>query len=327
MNGDDMEGPPPARGERLAWGDVPVGVRERVQRWLGGRVVEAVTQPAGFSPGVAARLVVDDGRRVFVKAIGPEPNADSPDIHRSEIRVAAALPSAAPVSRMLWSHDEGAGGWVVLAFEDIDGRHPTEPWQADELDRVVAAMEEMGELLTPSPLPESMVGAASVKFGASLQGWRRLRDDRPSLLEHVDEWSRRHIDTLVAIDETAEDALKGSTLLHSDIRADNILLTPERTWFVDWPHACVGPSWFEVVGLAPSVTMQGGPPPEEVAARHSAYRAADGDAVTAAAVALAGYFTYQAVQPPLPGLPTLRAFQEAQGTVARQWVAQRTGLL
>ena len=326
MIGDDLDRPPPARGARLAWEDVPGAVRERIERWLGGRVVEAVTQPAGFSPGVAARLVVDSGRRVFVKAIGPEPNAESPAIHRREIRVAAALPSAAPVSKMLWSLDEGAGGWVVLAFEDIDGRHPSEPWQPDELDRVVAAMEEMSELLTPSPLTETMVGTASRNFGTNLQGWRRLRDERPSLLDDVDEWSRRHIDTLVAIDDTAEDALKGSTLLHSDVRADNILLTPERTWFVDWPHACVGPSWFEVVGFAPSVTMQGGPPPEEVAARHSAYRAADGDAITAAVVAVAGYFTYQAVQPPLPGLPTLRAFQDAQGIVARQWVARRAGL-
>ena len=327
MTKGDTEGPPPARGARLAWADIPRAVRERVERWLQGRVVKAATQPAGFSPGVAARLVVDDGRRVFVKAIGPEPNAESPEIHRREIKVAAALPDAASIPRMLWSHDDGAGGWVVLAFEDVDGRHPTEPWQPDELDRVVAAMEELSELLTPSPLPEAMVGTASRKFGANLQGWRRLRDGCPSLLDYADEWSRRHIDTLMAIDDTAGDALKGTTLLHSDIRADNILLTSDRTWFVDWPHACVGPSWFEVVGFAPSVTMQGGPPPEEVIARHSAYHDADADAITAAVVAVAGYFTYQAVQPPLPGLPTLRAFQDAQGIVARQWVAQRTGLL
>ena len=327
MTGDDTERPPPARGARLEWADVPEAVREKVERWLQGTVVEAVSQPAGFSPGVAARLVVDDGRRVFVKAIGPEPNAESPEIHRREISVAGALPDAAPVPRMLWSHDEGADGWVVLAFEDVDGRHPMEPWQVDELDRVVAAMEEMSELLTPSPLPEAMVGTASRKFGANLQGWRRLRDGCPSLLDRVDEWSRRHIDILVAIDDTVEDALKGSTLVHSDIRADNILLTPERTWFVDWPHACVGPAWFEVVGFAPSVTMQGGPPPEEVVARHSAAQAASGDAITAAAVAVAGYFTHQAVQPPPSGLPTLRAFQDAQGIVARRWVAQRTGLL
>jgi hypothetical protein len=73
------------------------------------------------------------------------------------------------------------------------------------------------------------------------------------------------------------------------------------------------------------VTMQGGPPPEEVIARHPACPLADPDAITAAVAALAGYFTHRALQPPPPGLPTLRAFQEAQGAVAREWLAQRTG--
>ena len=31
----------------------------------------------------------------------------------------------------------GGDGWVVLVFEDIEGRHPTQPWVPEELDRVV----------------------------------------------------------------------------------------------------------------------------------------------------------------------------------------------
>ena len=52
-----------------------------------------------------------------------------PAAHRREVVVAAALPDEAPVSRLLWSHDEGEGGWVVLLFEDIEGRNPTVPWR------------------------------------------------------------------------------------------------------------------------------------------------------------------------------------------------------
>jgi len=36
-------------------------------------------------------------------------------------------------------------------------------------------------------------------------------------------------------------------------------------------------------------------------------------------------FTRQALLPPPPGLPTVRAFQAAQGQVARAWLAARTG--
>ena len=355
--------PPPDRGARLDWTDLPRRVRSEVERWLGSEIVSAVTQPTGFSPGVAARLTTGDGRRVFAKAVGPEPNADAPAFHRREIGIAASLPDSTPSPRLLWSYDEGplhnrhsreggnpgvgsparksthrhhsrvpqreldegAGGWVLLLFEDVDGRHPAQPWRPDELYRVVAAMEELAETLTPSPLPASVVGMAGERF-LGLRSWRRLRDERPSRLDRVDEWSLRHLDTLVAIEDSVADALAGDTLLNYDVRADNILLTQGRTWFVDWPHACVGPPWLDVVAFAPSVTMQGGPPPEEVVSRHSAYRAADPDAVTAAVAELAGFFTHQAAQPPPPGLPTLRAFQDAQGAIAREWTARRTGL-
>jgi len=37
--------------------------------------------------------------------------------------------------------------------------------------------------------------------------------------------------------------------------------------------------------------------------------------------AVAGFFTSRALQPPPPGLPTVRAFQAAQGEVTRRWVA------
>ena len=321
--GEGVGLPPPDRGVRLEWADMPRRVRSEIEQWLGGVVVGAATQPTGFSPGVAARLTTDDGRRVFVKAVGPEPNSESPKIHRREIRIVADLPRAAPVPRLLRSYDEGEGGWVALVFEDVDGRHPMQPWRIDELDRVVAAMEELSVMLTPSPLPAAVVGTAGDDF---VRGWSRLREEQPSLLCCVDEWSRRHLEALVAIEETVGDLLVGDTLLNCDIRADNILLTPECVWFVDWPHAIVGPPWLDVVAFAPSVTMQGGPHPEEVISRHSACSAADGEAVTAAVVALAGYFTRQAAQPPPPGLPTVRAFQNAQGAIAREWAAHRTGL-
>ena len=326
-NASRSPSPPPDRGVRLEWDDMPRRVRSEIEGWLGGAVVRAATQPTGFSPGVAARLVTDRGRRVFVKAVGPEPNPDTPGMHRREARIMAAMPRAAPVPRLLWSYDEGENGWIALVFQDVDGRHPTQPWRTDELDRVVAALEDLGRLLTPSPLTSDMAGTAGEMFATSIRGWRQLRDERPSRLGNLDGWSRRNLERLVVIEDTADGLLEGDTLLNLDIRADNILITPERTWFVDWPHALVGPQWLDVVAFAPSVTMQGGPLPEEVTSRHFACDAADSDAITAAVVAIAGYFTHLAVQPPPPGLPTVRAFQDAQGVVAREWVARRTGLI
>ncbi len=94
---------------------------------------------------------------------------------------------------------------------------------------------------------------------------------------------------------------------------------------VDWPHARVGAPWVDMVFFAPSVAMQGGPSPEELLARHPHARRAGTDALTAVVAAIAGFFTREGLQPDPPGLPTLRAFQAAQGDVARSWSARRTG--
>jgi hypothetical protein len=77
--------------------------------------------------------------------------------------------------------------------------------------------------------------------------------------EGLDEWSRRHLEKLADLEALAPGAAVGDTLLHFDIRADNVLIGPDgRVWFFDWPHAYVGAAWFDTVAFAPCVTMQGG---------------------------------------------------------------------
>jgi thiamine kinase-like enzyme len=225
----------------------------------------------------------------------------------------------APVPRLRWSYDEGDDGWVLLLFEDVEGRHPREPWREKELTRVLETLRQLARELTPSPLP---LVSAGDRFERGICGWRSLQQEPPAAL---DDWSRRHLNALATLEAAAPAAVAGNTLLHFDMRADNLLLTPERVFLVDWPHAGVGAAWVDLVCFAPSVEMQGGPAPEDLLDRYLAGRTADPDAITAAIASLAGFFTAGALQPPPPGLPTLRAFQAAQGAVARRWLAQRTG--
>jgi hypothetical protein len=342
---------PPAEGVRLLWADLPVPLRTAVEARLGGPLVRADSQAGGFSPGVAARLRTATGARaflkavgpqpnpdsphahrreariagarVFLKAVGPQPNPDSPHAHRREARIAAALPPAAPVPRLLWALD--LEGWVALAFEDVDGRHPAQPWLPDELDRVLDAIADLATTLTPSPVPPDVAGRVA-DWGPLRDGeWRQLREDGDGVRPRLDPWSARHLDALVDLEAVAAEACVGDTLLHLDLRADNLLLTPRRVLVVDWPHARIGAPWLDAVFFVPSVAMQGGPPPEALLARIPTARAAGPAAITAALAAVAGFFTRHALLPPPPGLPTLRPFQDAQGVVAREWLALRTG--
>jgi aminoglycoside phosphotransferase (APT) family kinase protein len=321
-------------GVRLPWQQVPDWLRAEVAGRLGGRVISAVTQPGGFSPGAAVRLRLADGRRAFVKAVGAELNPDSPGIYRAEARFAAALPPDVPAPRFLGCVD--SGGWVALLFEDVDGTMPVQPWQPAELDRVLAAMASLARALTPAPVEAP---TAADLHGKSFRGFRLLagltaagghasasacRSGREDL-SGLDPWTREHLGALADLEAGWEQAAAGTTLAHGDVRSDNILLAGDQVMFVDWPWACLAAPWFDLVTMLPSIAMQGGPPPEQILADHPAAAAADRDAVTATLAAITGYFLHRSRQPPPPGLPTVRAFQAAQGEVALAWLQERTG--
>ncbi len=312
------------QGVRIGWLDMPESIRAQVETWLGGKVVEAITPSGGFSPGVVALLRTADGRQVFLKAASPAQNPDTPAIHRREAQITARFPAESPVPKLLWSLDDPLSGWVVAVYEAIAGHTPAQPWQPDELLRAVHAITELAQSLTPSPLLPPLVPTASEAMAQHICGWKLLMDD-PPLRVRLDDWSLRHLERLAQLEAQALAAASGDTLLHFDLRADNILIDDQRVWIVDWPHAAVGAAWVDMVFFAPSVKLAGGLAPEELLKHHAPSRAVDPDALNAVIASLAGYFTQRGLLPPPPGLPTLRAFQAAQGVVTREWLAERLG--
>ncbi|HUZ26475.1 MAG TPA: aminoglycoside phosphotransferase family protein [Streptosporangiaceae bacterium] len=310
-------------GTRLPWAQVPAGLRLAAEQQLGGAVVEAITQPGGFSPGAAARLRLDTGRRAFAKAVGPELNPDSPGIYRMEARIAAALPAHVPAPRLLGTIEDD--GWVLLLFEDIDGAMPAQPWRPPELARVLAALTDLATSLTPAPFDAPALADANARAFAGWRGLLAQAGRGTDGLTGLDRWARDHLAELAELEAGWPAAGAGAGLVHTDLRADNILLTADRVVFVDWPWACIGAPWVDLLCMAPSIAMQGGPPAEEVFTGHPVARDADPAAVTAVLAALAGYFVRASRQPDPPGIPTVRAFQAAQGAVTLDWLRLRTG--
>jgi len=307
----------PAEGVRVHWDGVPAGVRAALERRLGARVVDAVTQPQGFSPGLAARLRLEDGRRVFLKAVSEKANPDTPDIHRREARILAALPTTAPIARLLWSYDEM--GWVALCLEDVDGRHPGEPWTEADLDLVIGTVEKMSRDLTPSPV--TAVETVPDFFARTVNGWRKAMEREE---QRLDPWERRNLARLAKLEGQAPEMVAGDALVHCDVRADNLLIAGDRVFVLDWPWARMGAAWVDLVAMAPSVEMQGGPVCEDFLARLD-LRAVSPRAIDAVICSLGGYFVVRALEPPPQGIPTVRAFQAAQGRVASAWLRDRRG--
>lgn len=305
---------------RLRWAQVPDRMRAQFTAWAGAEVVSEISQPGGFSPGVASRLRLQDGRRVFVKAVSGQRNAMALDLHRREAQVLGYLPASAPTPRLLRCFDDGE--WVVLVIEDVDGVPPRFPWRADELDRVMGALEQMAAALTPAP---PVAVAIQDALGGAFTGWRSFAE-AGGVAPELGEWASAHLDELVELESNWAEAARGNTLLHVDLRDDNLLLDAQgRVVVVDWPHAAMGAAWVDALGLLPSVAMGATVDPQEVWARFGPAQAAEPQAVDAVLAALTGYFLFGSLQPAPRNMPTVRAFQRAQGDAALAWLRRRLG--
>lgn len=295
-----------------------------MEELLGDPVVESRIQPGGFSPGVAVRVGTRGGRRAFVKAVSESLNAVTASMHRKEAGITTMLAGQPFVPRLL-GHLE-VGDWVVLVLEEIDGVHPDLPWRDDQLDQVLVGLDAIAARLTPAP-PEALGLPTCAQDGPGHdRPWRQLRDDpgRARRLGHP--FAEAHLDRLAELEQDLDAALQGESLVHTDLRADQILLTPRGLVLVDWPHARRGAAWLDPLFMLPSVVLQGGPALGELVARSRLLREAPPDALRTAAVGLAGFFMNSCLNPPPPAIPTVRDFQRAQGEVVLEWLAGRLGL-
>ncbi|MDQ1397349.1 MAG: hypothetical protein QOG64_2608 [Acidimicrobiaceae bacterium] len=303
---------------RLRWEQLPDHVQGAVANRLGSRVVRAEGQRGGYGPGVAARCQLADGRRVFVKAVSPAQNPESPAMMRREASLVARLPAEVPAPRLLEVLDDGT--WIVLVFEEVRGRQPTIPWSLPELRRVSEGLSD----LRCHPPPAGWPNLAE-QYGSLLTGWRTLAAEavaEPAL----DIWCRDHLDDLAALEAGWEAAASGEELVHGDVRSDNVLLVDDAggrvkagVVFVDWSSASAGAGWFDLAAMLPSVALEGGGAPEAVLATARG-ASVDPTLLPPVVAALAGYFLEAARRPDPSGLPTVRAFQRAQGEVALAWL-------
>lgn len=301
--------------KRPLWADLPAEVRAFIERLVGGRVVSVVNCPGGFSAGFASRLELANGARAFVKAIDAERWPMHADWHRTEARIVGALPTAVPAPRLLGFAEEA--GWVTLAFEDVDGREPAQPWRADELDRVLDALDDLVRGLTPSPVDRA-------RDHPRLGGWRVIAADESlsRRLAEIDRWPADRLTHLVDLEADGLEAARGDALVHFDAFAHNILLAENGVFFVDWAHARLGAPFVDLVLLLSSVNA-GGIDPDAIVAEHPLTAEVDPRAVTGVLAAEAGFATMGALGSPEPGMEPVRDAKLALARSALTWLKGR----
>ena len=298
---------------RLEWSHLPPTVRAAIEQQCGAPVRSATSQNAGFTPGFASVLECEDDSRHFVKAASAVAQRMFADAYREEARKLAALPEAAPAPQLVWSLD--VDDWYVLATEYVEARQPRRPWRLPELQLCLDTLIAAVPVLTPPPA-ELGLPHASEEFEEWPAYWDHLRTARPEL---------PHLDEAATLAGRYVDAMTGETLVHTDVRDDNILLTTDgRALLCDWNWPMVGAAWLDSLFLL--IGPRGdGLDVARLIAGHPLLSGVPDDEIDIVLALVTGYFLKSADDPVPPASPFIRDVQRGQGEVCWAWLAERRG--
>jgi hypothetical protein len=203
-----------------------------------------------------------------------------------------------------------------LIFDDVSGRPPSRPWRADEAGRVLATVRELSVALTPAP-----PGRPWKSFVAD------VFPDPPGLFDRVT--ARGLLPDITGqlreLGMSVVEGVRGDTLVHSDLRDDNVILTDSgEVWVCDWNWPTRGPIWVDTLTMA--ISMVGdGLDGDRILGESGLVARTDADLIDGVLALLLGYFLTAGSEAPPGASPFLRTHQTWYARVVEGWLRHRRG--
>ena len=278
-------------------------VLERIQKLMASPPVEWRTLRKGHTAAETWLMRFASGKSAFVKHATDEQTASW---LKSERSVYEAVRGDFLPDLLGWD----GGDFPILILEDLSHASTVPPWTQEAIDRVFALLE----VLARTTLPQSF--RALTKYPEPFNGWHEIAKNPAAFVALglvTPRWLDAALPALLRAEAAAD--LSGESLVHTDLRSDNIFFHRSLTMLIDWNWACRGNPKFDLVSWLPSLHAEGGPAPWEFTVDEPNLIAMQ-----------AGYLGHRAASPPHDN-ESIRRLQEKQLRSALPWAARALDLL
>lgn len=278
-------------------------IEQRIAELVGEPVTSVVDVAGrGFTPAQRLRVTFADGSTAFAKVAVNESTAE----WLAEEHVVYSQLEGDFLPRFL-GYD--AAEPALLLLEDLSDAHWPPPWTEAAIAAVSGVLDKLATLWPPQG-----VKPVDVYRDELTNGWRLVEQDPGPFLSFglcSPDWLAEMLPVLQ--DSVERAPIGGESILHFDVRSDNIAIAGERAVLVDWNWACIGNPLFDRAAWAPSLHVEGGPAPEELVP----------DCPPGFPALLAGFWAARVGLPPPEGAaPGLRDLQLAQLGVVLPWAVR-----
>lgn len=265
------------------WNDLPGSVRAAIADSI-GPVSGSVDLAVGQNNDLAVRLDRPGQPPVFCK--GVRGGGRRGMFLDNEVAANGLTGGIAPVVLCGVELDD----WQVVGFEFVAGRRADlSPGSAD-LDLIARTVDAV------STLSAGEIRPLRLRWH-NTDWWHRLATESPDTVrdQDVDEWDR-----FAALCPALVD---GDRLLHTDLHADQFLISGERVRVIDWAFPGAGAPWVDAAFLVIRLILAGHRIAEAEAWARGLRCWADVSelAITAFAAYIAGMWSYWAATTPEPG--------------------------
>ncbi|MFC7619631.1 phosphotransferase [Microlunatus sp. GCM10028923] len=281
-------------------------LRRRVEQALGRPTTSWAVPDTGLSSASRHSVGLADGSRVFVKAATDD---DTEHWLRTEHLSLQHVPERFATKIIAWLDGPGR---PILVTEDLSrahwpANHQGVVWRPGDVELLLTAVAELARIEAPDVFPATP--RIQARWPGLLSGPERTAFLALQLCSEG--WLDDAGPQLVAAEARCDEG--GTSLVHGDLRSDNICIDGDRAVFVDWSQTTRGSADHDLAGLLPTLHLEGGALPYDVMPDGAPWAAAG-----------AATLTRRVLHDPLPGW--LAAVMTRLVAIDLAWAASSLGL-